>query len=312
MENGNSNPQHPDLSNIGHESTSAQKSTILRIVQEFMNKYGYGMVGMPDKVPKVNEFVEKVVENTDIVINGERIVLQIHNNVNRVLEDDELYNYCVLLCHFYLHILEMHDTAKEGDIRRNVINCKYVLPFFYSHSKLSKYMVECINYVLQTEYFLSPLQKLRVLEGSFVNTRGGKGNCVESDLVQEHSVCNRKDLIKTLGANKTEKSILRTTGSADAISDICAQLDTCLKIKPKSGHHTKASTETDHGIVARALRRIRPFHFTPGRKCKGFSKIKSLPVSEMGAMKGDISRIIGRLIRGQSVVVEEEIDQDPE
>jgi hypothetical protein len=44
------------------------------------------------------------------------------------------------------------------------------------------------------------MMKLRVLEGSFVNVKGGKGNNVESDLHQEHAVRNQKILIKQLGA----------------------------------------------------------------------------------------------------------------
>jgi hypothetical protein len=122
----------------------------------------------------------------------------------------------------------MHDTATEGDLYRAVLNSKYVVPFFYSHSKLSKYLVENIDYVLKCEYLSSPLQRIRVLEGSFVNVRGGLGKNVESDLVQEHSVCNQKSLIKTLGANKTETSITRVTRSADALVEICFQFDSSI------------------------------------------------------------------------------------
>jgi hypothetical protein len=63
-----------------------------------------------------------------------------------------------------------------------------------------------------------------------VNTQEEKGKCVESDLVQEHSVCNRKRLIKNLGAKKTEKSISRATTSADAIAEIFSRLDSSPKV----------------------------------------------------------------------------------
>lgn len=81
------------------------------------------------------------------------------------------------------------------------------LPLFYNHSMLSKYLEECINYIINVEHYLSPMMKLRVLEGSFVNVRGGKGRNVESDLLQEHAVRNQKVLIKQLGANKSSKAI---------------------------------------------------------------------------------------------------------
>ncbi|XP_071110673.1 uncharacterized protein [Haliotis cracherodii] len=81
------------------------------------------------------------------------------------------------------------------------------IPFFYAHSKLSKYFVENIDILLKTQYLLSPQMQLRLLEGSYVNPHGNEGNNVETDLVMEHSVRNKKDLICQLGANKTEKAI---------------------------------------------------------------------------------------------------------
>ena len=37
---------------------------------------------------------------------------------------DQLYNYCTNLCSWGLHLLEMDDTAKEGDISRIIPNLK--------------------------------------------------------------------------------------------------------------------------------------------------------------------------------------------
>jgi hypothetical protein len=78
-----------------------------------------------------------------------------------------------------------------------------------------------VDYLLKTEKFLSPLQRIKVLEGSYVNVWGGRGKNVECDLVQEHSVCNQKALMKTLGANRSEKSISRVTESDNAIDEMC-------------------------------------------------------------------------------------------
>lgn len=107
-------------------------------------------------------------------------------------EEDQMYNYASNLCHWVLHLLQLDDTAKEGDLRRLVVNCKYSLVFFFSHSKLSKYLVENLDFLLKTQHLLSPQLSLRVLESSFINMSGGAGRNVEADLVQEHSVRNRK------------------------------------------------------------------------------------------------------------------------
>ena len=163
----------------------------------------------------------------------------------------------------------MNDTAKEGDLNRAILNCQYSLPFFFSHSTLSsKYLVENIDYILKCKHLLSPLQKIRVLEGSFTNCRGGIGNNVESDLVQEYSVCNQKQLIESLGANKTEQSISRFTRSADAINEICSNFDASILLKPKSGGHSKTVTEADHARMYKELRKLSPFRHTPGGTCE--------------------------------------------
>lgn len=88
----------------------------------------------------------------------------------------------------------MNDTAKEGDLNRGILNCQYSLSFFFSHSALSKYLVENIDYILKCDRMPSPLQRIRVLEGegSLTNTKSGIGKNVESDLVREHSVCSQK------------------------------------------------------------------------------------------------------------------------
>ncbi len=97
-----------------------------------------------------------------------------------------------------LQILSMNDAAKEGDIDRIVPNAKANIPLFFGHSKNSQYFTECVNIVMLIDHVLSPEMRLRSLEGAFLNTKGGKGKNKEADLVQEHSIRNKKDLIRSL------------------------------------------------------------------------------------------------------------------
>ena len=46
--------------------------------------------------------------------------------------------------------------------------------------------------------------RLRVLEGSFNNMKGGRGNNVEVDLVQENYVGNIKELMEFSGMENTD------------------------------------------------------------------------------------------------------------
>ena len=103
--------------------------------------------------------------------------------------------------------------------------------------------------------------------------RGGKGNNVESDLLQEHAVRNQKVLIKQHGANKSYKAIERVSGAAEAIAAINTNIDSSLGLKPKSSKHTKTVSEQDKEIVSGILHDLKPFKFTPGRKFDGFGHL---------------------------------------
>ncbi|KAK6184288.1 hypothetical protein SNE40_006788 [Patella caerulea] len=119
-------------------------------------------------------------------------------------------------------------------------------------------MGHTIDYILKVEYLLSPLHRIRALEGAFCNTRGGIGKNVESDLVQEHSVRNQKNLIRHLGSNKSERAITRSTIAAGAVTNIIDQVDESLKLYRPRGKHHKSKSIKDEEIVAKSLRELRP------------------------------------------------------
>ena len=83
--------------------------------------------------------------------------------------------------------------------------CKLNIPFFFAHSKLSKSLIENIDYLLKTTVIELPQIQQRLLDGSLINMDGKLGRSVETDLLLEHSVRNKKDLIRRLGAIKSGK-----------------------------------------------------------------------------------------------------------
>ena len=189
---------------------------------------------------------------------------------------DELYNYCCNLCHLYLQLLEKDDTAKAGDLTCVIPNCMNTIPLFFSNSQLSKYFVENINYILKCEILLSPLQRLRVLEGSFVNIRWGANNNMESDLMQENTVRTMKHLIRQLAANKTQSAIDRATVAVKTIKAVTDGLDCFINCRKNCSKHKIATSFDDGRTLAKSLRKCRPFRAVAGRKCDGFIKISML------------------------------------
>ncbi|KAK3093110.1 hypothetical protein FSP39_011171 [Pinctada imbricata] len=218
-------------------------------------------------------------------------------------DHDELFNYSCQLCQWGIHFLALDDTAKEGDIMRIQPNLLKCIPFFYSHSKLSKYLVECVDFILKCESS-SPLTRIRILEGFFVNRKGGHGNDVEADLVQEHSVRHQKELIRALGANKSDKAILRATGAANLVTSLVENYDTALSVPIKSSNHGTCTNEKDMTVIRECLRSTRPFKHTPGRKCSPHKivhpKFKVIVSKLLIDLKVIIDRLSYGLIDGNS------------
>ena len=103
-----------------------------QMLESFMDNYGY---------------MDKAHETSKIV--------------RGVSYGDTLYNYSCYLCHWFLHLIHMEDVVREGDVIRLIPTLKYSLQFFFLHSRLSKIFVECLDFILKTEYLLSQMQRMR-------------------------------------------------------------------------------------------------------------------------------------------------------
>lgn len=141
-----------------------------------------------------------------------------------------------------------------------------MIPFFYSHSALSKYFVECIDYILKTEVMLSPRLSMRVQLSSYVNPKGGKGKNKAADMEKENEVRVLKDLIRGLGANEIEHAILTITKAAPVISEIAANFGSSLKIKERGTSHKKRDDKGDLITLVNALKQKNIWNHVPGRE----------------------------------------------
>jgi hypothetical protein len=213
------------------------------------------------------------------------------NIIRSVSFEDTVYNYSCNLCHWFLHLIHMEDVVREGDVIRLIPTLKYSLQFFFSHSRLSKYFVECLDFILKTEYLLSQMQRMRVLEGAFVNLRGGLGQNIECDLVKENSVRNQKDLIRALGANKTNKAIYRSTKAADTVADICSKVDESVSVKKQSTRHQIPKSVKDEVVIHQSLRALRPFFKETDRNCQGMLKVAASPLMKIDTIQNTSSCI---------------------
>ncbi|XP_076090697.1 uncharacterized protein LOC143062794 [Mytilus galloprovincialis] len=234
---------------------------------------------------------------------GAKLSLNDVNNTTIVIsvikeEGDDLYNYVNQFMQWYLMILSFKDTISEGDIYRNNINLKFCIPFFFSHSNLSKYMTECIDYILKTEIMLSEKMALKVRASSFVNITGRKGENKAADLQKENQVMVLKDLIRGLGSNKTENSIVTISKAAPVVKQICENVDNMLGVIDKKTRHKKRSVEDDVKQIIKELQPLKPWVKQTGRQLYCFKDIKRSPFSfNRTEFETSVTRTINRLKR---------------
>ena len=290
--------------NVQDLSNEHKRALADRLLLRVLHHYQYGEFSL-DGVPRclTNPPAAQDHEVAHVVLGQTKDGHLVVSEKRVPVEPDHIMSHANNLCMWVMHHLHLNDMAKEGDFGRAILACKMNIPFFFSHSKLSKYFVENIDFLLKVKHISSPQMQMRLLEASFVNEKGGLGNNVETDLAMEHSIRNKKDLIRSLGANKTEQAIIRVTHAADVVATITKNFNDVIGVVTKGGRHTKRVSAEDRLKVKRVLRNLRPFHFTCGRTYQRMPALPSSPFSHINLadMRSSMHRAIGRLCRGQIV-----------
>ena len=193
-------------------------------------------------------------------------------------EEDFKKNYALSMIYVTVLLLQLKDAAKEGDGERNLIHQKILLCLFKSVNAYSKYAKEMFVSIAQVECLLTPRLSEQFKWSHYVNWLGGEGKNIEDDLSQE--ITNRigKNLIQSMGANKTMDSISNIMKSASGIKLVMENYDKNTNLQKKSGKHTKLNTADEEKEMIKDLRKVKAFQHTPGRRHKSFPDIKRFPL----------------------------------
>lgn len=140
-------------------------------------------------------------------------------------ETDDIQNYSVCFLQYVFLIWNFMHAIKEGDIFRTNVCLKTMIPLFYCHSELSKYLAECIDYIQKTEILLSRKMSMKVRAASFINKSGRIGKNKPADMEKENQVKLLKELIRGLGSNKTENAIVGISKAAPVIESVVHHFD---------------------------------------------------------------------------------------
>ena len=219
------------------------------------------------------------------------------------IERDELKNYSTQILQWFLHILEFQDAIKEGDIKRCNICLKMMIPFFYGHSPRSKYFVECVDYILKTEVLLPPALALRCQLASFVNPTGGMGKNKPADMQQENNILVLKDVIRGLGASKTDKAMIRVSLAAPVMESVVEHYKKLLHVHLRTGRHVMKAYDDDVKAVVNIANRLNCFRYFPGRQMTHYKSVRHCAYDRIDKHKfmEHVTVVMNRLKRGQNV-----------
>ena len=132
--------------------------------------------------------------------------------------------------------------------------------------------------VMQNQGLLSPREAHRAIWGATANWKGGASKNVETDLMQEHRNRDHKQLIASMGANKTHTAIARPTKASGCVRTIVENYDKESNVPQQSTAHLRRSSLKDESVILRDLRQLKLFENINGRKHASFPDISGNPL----------------------------------
>ena len=129
--------------------------------------------------------------------------------------------------------MEYHNAIKEGDGLRVLLCWKYLLMIFKA-SQRKNYSIEAFNLLCQYFYYLSLQLAQQLLYSRFVNVHGRVGCNIPCDLHMEHLNRIVKETMQHLGANKTERAIVRSSKCSQLLTTLLSNFDMRTRLKDMS------------------------------------------------------------------------------
>ena len=178
---------------------------------------------------------------------------------------DSVHSYACEVLNLGLLYLEFQDAIREGDGDRVLRVWKYLLLVFQASNR-TNYSIEAFTLLTQYHLLMSPRLAEQLKWCRFINTHGIPGKNVCMDLHMEHlnRVC--KTAVTSLGANKSQKAIVRVGKTIGTLTTVLDSFDKEHKVSNTSDGHTVRSDEKDLKTVVNELHNMQAFVIKPGRQ----------------------------------------------
>eukprot|EP00794_Sanderia_malayensis_P001047 gene1047-373_t len=189
---------------------------------------------------------------------------------------DDMHNYQCAFMEYGMILRNFHDAISEGDGQRILRSWKFMLPYLkVDGNSSSKYALEGFYIISQAYSLLTPKDAHRLIWNRFVKNKRGPGGNISLDLALEHYIRLLKLIMKKLGANATNKSILDRYTKALAFNKLFMDnFDNMSAVIKRSGKHVKKAAESDLKKVVKELILNDAFSIISGRKYKHFRDVK--------------------------------------
>ena len=154
--------------------------------------------------------------------------------------NSSVYEYTRELISLGLLLLDYKDAMREGDGDRIMIMWKYFMLIFKATGH-TNYALEAQTLLSQYYVIFPPCYAEKLKWSHFINCHGFPGHNISCDLHIEHINRKIKTAIEGLGADKSEKAIVRTGNCIGPLDDILSSYDKTAKIYIPSGKHSRHS-----------------------------------------------------------------------
>ncbi|KAJ7380627.1 hypothetical protein OS493_006962 [Desmophyllum pertusum] len=192
--------------------------------------------------------------------------------------EDFVRNYSLCLLKYYFLIFDFKDAVKEGNGERIATLHKHLLSHFKALPGFNNYAIEMLISVVQNNVFLSEAEAHQCIWASTVNWKGGAGKNIEIDLLQENRDKSIKKAIKSMGPNKTDNAIDKSSRASGGEDKIGENFDVQIHRATQTSSHSHRSTDADESIVMENLRVVKPFAIVPNRMHDSFPDILPDPL----------------------------------
>lgn len=180
--------------------------------------------------------------------------------------------------------MEFIDAIREGDDDR-IIRCwRFFLPLFKSTQR-KNYAVESFILLAQLDFLFSPRMAAQLKWNCTVNIHGKIGRNIPCDLHMEHLNRLCKGCITGLGANISDKAVVRIGKCLGEMAKVISCYDSANGIPEESEKHARKSEKNDCEKILQHLNEMEVFSSIPGRKHIAFGTFRANPARNLTTKK---------------------------